>query len=281
MPARPKNAGKGRRLARALWRSTSESIKVRVVLSGGLSGPMLPLSIEVSDMAFVLKCKVECALRLLHETQGDTSIGPAATAEDIVLEYRGIPLRDMTTLERYGVEHNAEIAARFVPQPSEKQALVRVAEFDHLDDLVMNEPGIPSTGTLKRVVAHRGKICQVAWRGRWFRAQVLSVYSTSILFAWLDWPDAEWPNFFVRVSLAAAPATPPGPGDETWRVRWHVTKPMREMPVVQPRYRELPPLNWVKAFLRSYAAADETQMLREIQAQLPRELVEGMAAAHL
>ena len=281
MPARPKSTGKSRRLARALWRNNSESIKVRILLTGGLSGPVLPLTVEVSDMTFVLKCKVECALRLLNETQGEGSVGVAASAEDIVLEYRGIPLRDMTTLERYGVEHNADIAARFVPQPSEKEALVRVAEFEHLDGLVMAEPGIPSTGTLKRVVAQRGKVCQVSWRGRWFRAQVLSVYSTSILLAWLDWPDAEWPNFFVRVSLAAAPATPPGDDDETWRIRWHVSTPMREMPIVQPRYRELPPLNWVKAFLRSYAAADETQMLREIQAQLPRELVEARQQAAL
>ena len=47
--------------------------------------------------------------------------------------------------------------------------------------------------------------CQVCWRGRWFRAECLAVYSTSILLRWLDWPDAEWPNFFVQVSAAPRP----------------------------------------------------------------------------
>ena len=49
-------------------------------------------------------------------------------------------------------------------------------------------------------------------------------------------------------------------------MRWHLTQPVSELPVVRPRFGELPPLNWVKAFLRTYAASDETQLLREIQA---------------
>ena len=58
--------------------------------------------------------------------------------------------------------------------------------------------------------------------------------------------------------------------------------PAQQWPIVQPRYRELPPLNWVKAFLRTYASSDETQVLREVQATLPRELVEARqhAASH-
>ena len=34
-------------------------------------------------MAFVLKCKVECALRMLRETQSDDVVGIVAVAEDI------------------------------------------------------------------------------------------------------------------------------------------------------------------------------------------------------
>lgn len=226
-------------------------------------------------MAFVLKCKVECALRMLRETQSDDVVGIVAVAEDIELQYNGVPLRDMTTIERYGIDNKSDIMASYVPKPSEKQALQRADEFNHLDDLVMAEPGIPSTGTLKRVVAQHGKLCQVCWRGRWFRAEILSIYSTSILLGWLDWSDAEWPNFFVHVVLSTSAGQSPPEADETWRIRWHTTKECRELPVVEPRYRDLPPMNWVKAFLRSYAAADESAMLREIQSQLPRELVEA------
>ena len=65
-----------RRGARKLLRSSiftggSTSLKIKVMLERGLSGPVLPLRIEVSDMAFVVKCKIECALRLLNETQGE------------------------------------------------------------------------------------------------------------------------------------------------------------------------------------------------------------------
>ena len=89
------------------------------------------------------------------------------------------------------------------------------------------------------------------------------IYSTSLLLKWLDWEDAEWPPFFVHVELAAAPGAPPGETDETWRIRWHNTRSIRQLPVVQPRYRELPPMNWVKAFLRTYADADGPFFLRD------------------
>ena len=135
---------------------------------------------------------------------------------------------------------------------------------------------MPSTGTVKRILAREGlgTMCQVCWRGRWFRAHVMQVYSTSLLLGWHDWPDSDWPNFFIRVALAAAPKTPPDPErDETWRIRWCVDTPTRDLPIVEPRFAELPPLNWVKAFLRCYASTDETQLLREIQSHLPRELI--------
>ena len=229
-------------------------------------------------MAVVLKCKVECALRLLNETQAG-SVGRVATAEDIELEYRGVPMRDMTTIERYSVDHGSEIVALYRPRPPERDTVPREPDFHHLDKLVMNDPGVPSTGMLKRLVSQYGRRCQISWRGRWFRAEILSIYSTSILLGWIDWPDAEWPHFFIHVALAAAPGMLPAETDETWRIRWHRELPNSEMPIVQPRYRELPPLNWVKAFLRTYATTDESTMLREIQASLPKELVEARQMA--
>ena len=262
-----------------LFTGGTTTLKVRVTLECGLSGPLLPLRMEALDPVFVLKCKIECALRLLRETQGEDACGVLAAAEDIELSYRGIPMRDMTSMDRYGVENGADISASYVPQPKERDTVKREAEYVHLDAQIMGEPGVPSTGTIKRIVAQRGKLCQVCWRSRWFRAQVLNVYSTSVLLAWHDWPDAEWPNFFVHIALSAAPGLPPQESDETWRIRWHRTKPTAELPDVQPRYRELPPLNWVKAFLRTYAVSDESSMLREIQSTLPRELVEARQQA--
>jgi len=281
---RPTGSRGGRHAARrSMFRANlfgnSTSVRVTVLLEKGLSGPPLPLRIEVLDPCFVIKCKVECALRLLRETQGEGAIGVVASAEDIVLQFRGIPLRDMTTMDRYGIESGAELAASYAPQPAERDTVPREPGYMHLDAAVMAQPGVPSTGTIKRIVAEHGKLCQVCWRSRWFRAEVLSVYSTSVLLSWLDWNDAEWPNFFVRVALAAAPGATPESADETWRIRWHASTPTRQLPVVQPRFSDLPPLNWVKAFLRTYAASDESTMLREIQATLPRELVEAQQIA--
>ena len=281
MVAKPR--GKSRKQAlfvrKSLFTGNNTCIKVRIILERGLRGPTLPLKIDVVDPVFVLKCKVECALKLLRETQGDSAVGVTATAEDIELEYRGIPLRDMTNIERYGIENGSEIAAAYVPQPSERDVVPREENFLHLDAQLMAEPGVPSTGTIKRIVTEHGKRCQVCWRKRWFRAEILNIYSTSILLRWLDWDDAEWPNFFVYVALASTPGGAPQERDETWRLRWHSTQPNSKMPIVTPRYRELPPMNWVKAFLRTYATSDETQMLREIQTTLPRELVEARQLA--
>ena len=256
----------------------AQQVRVRVLLQHGLDGPPLPLTVEHSDMVFVLKVKVEVALRLLRETVLHGSTAPLPAAEDIELEFRGVPLRDMMAIDRYGIETGSELIAHYVPQMPERDVVPRDDGFVHMEELIMAEPGVPSTGTIKRILSRVGKLCQVCWRGRWFRAEILSIYSTSLLLAWHDWPDAQWPNFFVRVALASAPNTPPKSNDETWRLRWHLEKPTRELPVVQPRFSQLPPLNWVKAFLRTYASSDETQILRELQAQLPRELIEARQA---
>ena len=120
----------------------------------------------LSDYLLVTRDE-EGALRLLRETQGEDAIGRTAKAEDIELEYRGIPLRAMPSRDRYGIEGGAEIAAAFVPQPTEKMLVPREAEYQHLDAQIMAEPGVPSTGTIKRIVAKCGKTCQVCWRSRW------------------------------------------------------------------------------------------------------------------
>lgn len=201
-----------------LFQQASTEVKLRVVLERGLSGPPLTLRADCGDMTFVLKVKVECALRLLRDAGGGAdAAGPAATAEDVELEFRGVPMRDMMAIDKYGVEDGSELVAYYAPKPPEKDVVVRAAGYDHLDALLTAERGVPSTGTLRRVIAKRGRLCQVCWRRRWFRAEVLNVYSTSLLLGWLDWPDAEWPHFFVRVALASAPGAEPGDGDETWR----------------------------------------------------------------
>ena len=274
MPAKPR---RNRNIH--IFAGGSTTVRIKVILGRGLKGPTLPLTVDHSDPCFVVKAKVECALRLLHETQGEGVVGIIAAAEDIELEYRGIPLRDMTTIDRYGIESGAEINAAYVPQPSERDSVPRESPYLHLDAQIMAETGVPSTGTIKRIIARHGRLCQVCWRRRWFRAQILQVYSTSILLGWHDWSESEWPHFFVKVHLAASPGAPPDDTDETWRLRWHPTTPCKSLPIVQPRFGQLPPLNWVKAFLRTYATSDESQMLREIQSSLPRELVEAAQIA--
>ena len=61
--------------------------------------------------------------------------------------------------------------------------------------------GMPSSGMVKRIIARRGVLCQVCWRRRWFRAEVMRVYPTSLLFKWHDWSDSDW--------CAARPKPPP------------------------------------------------------------------------
>ena len=241
--------------------------------------PELQLRVERSDMAFVLKVKIECALRMLQFRDGAMR---EVTAEDLAIEYRGVPLRDMSALEKYGVRDGAELAASIVGLKPDREMIVKEEDYDYLDDLIEREPGVPSGGMISRLIARRGALVQVCWRQRWFRAEVMNVYSSSLLLKWHDsqiWPEAEWPSFFLRVTLADLANVPPPPMDETWRVRWHKQKPVRELPVVVPRFGDLPPLLWVKAFLRTYAAADEAQILRELHGRLAPELLPGTSDA--
>ena len=105
----------------------------------------------------------------------------------------------------------------------------------------------------------------MCWRRRWFRCEVLRVYPTSLLVAYLDWTEAEWPHFFLRINLPSNAREPPLPGDELWRVRWHKTLALSQLPVVDPFFSALPPILWLRAVLRVYALADEKQMLQEAQ----------------
>ena len=274
MPAKPR---RNRNIH--IFAGGSTTVRIKVILGRGLEDRAAAAVDPHFRTSRHGQGKVEVALRLLHETQGEGVVGIIAAAEDIELEYRGIPLRHDDD-RRFGIEEaSAEADAACVPQPSERDSVARESPYLHLDAQIMAEPGVPSTGTIKRIIARHGRLCQVCWRRRWFRAQILQVYSTSILLGWHDWSESEWPHFFVKVHLAASPGAPPDDTDETWRLRWHPTTPCKSLPIVQPRFGQLPPLNWVKAFLRTYATSDESQMLREIQSSLPRELVEAAQIA--
>ena len=99
-----------RRLRTALF-SSGHDVKLKVILKRPLEGPPLPLTLSGSDMIFVLKVKIELALRLLRETAQEGSTAPLPQAEDIELEFRGVPLRDMMAIDRYGIESGAELVA--------------------------------------------------------------------------------------------------------------------------------------------------------------------------
>ena len=67
--------------------------------------PKIKLRVERSDNVFVLKVKIECALRLLQFR--DEALREV-TAEDIYLEYRGVPMRDMMAVEKYSLKVSAK-----------------------------------------------------------------------------------------------------------------------------------------------------------------------------
>ena len=250
----------------------STDIKLRITFEGVKNIPQLHLKVERSDNVFVLKVKIECALRLLQFRNDSMR---EVTAEEILLEYRGVSMRDMTAIEKYGLKDGAEIFGTLLVVKPARDLVVKDPKYLHLDELLIAEPGVPSSGMISRIISRRGPQCQVSWRQRWFRAEIMNVYTSSLLVQWLDWPEAEWPPFFVRVDLAFHAGTAPPDTDETWRVRWHTTLAVRELPMVVPRFSELPPMLWVKAFLRTYAVADEAQILRELHARLPPELLPG------
>ena len=62
----------------------------------------------------------------------------------------------MTSADRYGVEHGAEVVASYVPQPTERDTVPREEGYLHFDAQIMAEPGVPSTGSIKRLVAQHG-----------------------------------------------------------------------------------------------------------------------------
>ena len=259
------------RRLRSAFSVADTSVRLRVKLERGLEGPLLPLSVDHSDTVFVLKVKIEIALRLLQDT-GNLRSKVVPKAEEIELEFRGVPLRDMMAIDRYSINTGNELVAYYSPQPLERDTVFKDPAFVSLEDLIIAEQAVLSKGMIKRILTRTGKLCTLCWRGRWFRATVLEVYSTSLLCKWLDWPETEWPAFFLRVSLATAPGKPPDAQDETWRLRWHLTKPVSDLPIVQPHFIRMPRKCWVRAFLRTYAKADEMAMLRELQAFLPREI---------
>lgn len=94
----------GKRLLRAAMFQSSTAVSIKLVLGPGLEAPPLSLRCEHSDMCFVLKVKVECALRMLREmgrgSGGDASSQPSVVAEDLELYFRGVLMRDMMAIDK-------------------------------------------------------------------------------------------------------------------------------------------------------------------------------------
>ena len=110
-----------------------------------------------------------------------------------------------------------QVVASFCAVPSEQDLVVAQPDYTYLDQLVQATPGVPSSGMVKTIISqfgfhcqvcwrltltltfnptpHHGFHCQVCWRRRWFRCEVLRVYPTSLLVAYLDWTEVEWPHF--------------------------------------------------------------------------------------
>ena len=75
------------------------------------------------------------------------------------------------------------------PLPPERLSVPLDPAFERLDALVAQRPGLPSASSVSAIVSERGLQCQAFWKRRWFRAEVLRVYPTSLLLRWLDWPE--------------------------------------------------------------------------------------------
>ena len=176
-----------------LFQSHSE-VLVSVACDPSIGAPELRLRMKRTDLVYVLKVKVEVALAHLVPRVG-------AVADGISLEYRGLVLKDMKPLDAYSITDTSELSCALVPVPLERDLVPADAEFDHLDALVRQQQGVASSGTVKKIVMARGERCQVCWRRRWFRAEILAVYATSMLLKWSDWEDSEWPHFFIRLAL--------------------------------------------------------------------------------
>ena len=100
------------RRLRSAFSVADTSVRLRVKLERGLEGPLLPLNVDHSDTVFVLKVKIEIALRLLQDT-GNLRSKVVPKAEEIELEFRGVPLRDMMAIDR---EDGDPLQLREVPQ---------------------------------------------------------------------------------------------------------------------------------------------------------------------
>ena len=191
---------KGARLFNSLF-ATHSDILIRVVCTHGLEAPDLWLRVRRTDMIYVLKVKLEIALA--------TVVQKSLRAEDLDLEYKNMTLKDMRTFAMYHIVDGCELHASAAPHQPEKAFVPTDPEFDHLHELVQTAEGMPSSGMVKRIFAQRGVLCQVCWRRRWFRAEVMRVYPTSLLFKWHDWSDSDWcaarPS--RRATTAAAAAT--------------------------------------------------------------------------
>jgi hypothetical protein len=98
--------------------------------------------------------------------------------------------------ERAGTCRRA--AGLHVPRPAGPghtgRALLRHGQDDHLA-VRLPLPGMLASNPNPKPNPNHGFHCEVCWRRRWFRCEVLRVYPTSLLVAYLDWTEVEWPHF--------------------------------------------------------------------------------------
>ena len=157
----------------------------------------------------------------------------------------------------------------YVPKPPERELVHINDAFNRLDTLLSMVSGLSTSRTVQNIVSTHGAKCQVIWHRRWFRAKVLRVYPNSLLMAWLDWPEAQWPHFFLRLSFGIGLEGEMRDGDESWRLRWPKQGDVMDLPIVDPRFKDVPWSEWIKAVLRLYAERDDPTLIMP----LPRERI--------
>lgn len=249
--------GGGTNFFRQLF-ATESSVTITVLLDSAFGGPsQLPLHIEATELIYCIKARIACILR-------HTGAKCGHSAEEISLEHRGMRLRNIKGADACGIVHGYSLKAHYSPQPPEREQVPRDAGYAVLDNEIVTEPCVPSSGTVKRIVAARGARCQVCYERRWFRAEIIHVHGTSLLVAWLDWPEARWPHFRLQMRLPATAGEPLRPGDETWRVRWPRQGSVADLPLVCPRFFDLPPEQWIKALLNAHVLRDELLVLQAL-----------------
>ena len=121
------------RRARLFNFRASSDVTLKIIFDDHDDIPELQMRVERSDMAFVLKVKIEMALRLLQYR--DAALREV-TAEEIVLQYGGVPLRDMTAVEKYGAKDGSELTAILITHKPERELIAKDPDYMYLDDII-------------------------------------------------------------------------------------------------------------------------------------------------